>query len=171
MMRPNTLHTFIRKTDGAIDTGLLPSIGESNSFADWNKDKRAPLGGWWKSRKFKNELQNTSAKKARKGLGQKGLLSRFVRIIGQSRYDCKRRKSGLPISDSPQKMLEVWEKQKSLCVCGISLSVLEAHADHDHKTGKVRAFLHPTCNVIEGLLNNKTELEVKNLLAWFWSQQ
>lgn len=162
-------YIFVRRKDGEQDSGILPASGKSNDFAVWNPDKRAVLGGSWVSRRFRNDHQRKSGKDARKGLGKTGLLGRFIRVIGQSRYDCKQRKNGKPISDSPADMLSIWLSQKGKCICGSRLEVLKAVVDHNHSTGKVRAFLHPTCNVVEGLLGKKSKTEIKKLLEWFWS--
>lgn len=167
--KPETQHTFVRKTDDAKETGILPKIGKSNDFAIWNSDSRGTMGGWWKSRRFYLETRRVADKKARKGLSRTGIFGRFCRIKAQSKYDCKHRGYGVGISDTMEQMLEIWNNQKGFCKCGSPLNIFQAHADHNHETGKVRAFLHPTCNVVEGLLNNKTKTEIENLLAWFWS--
>jgi hypothetical protein len=167
---PETMHTFIRK-DGTQDTGVLPRVGESNDFAVWNSDSRGSLGGWWKSRLFSQEARRKSDKEARKGKGRTGIFGRFCRIKAQSKYDCKNRGTGIGISNTVEEMLGIWNSQNGFCKCGSVLNILEAHADHNHETGKLRAFLHPTCNVIEGLLSNKTKTEIENLLAWFWGSR
>jgi hypothetical protein len=142
--------------------GILPALGRSNAFAIWRVNETLSQGGYWLCRYdvYKN------IEKSHRGEGSSGLLGRMSRLRSTSKARARSQKYK-PILDSPEQMLQIWENQRGKCAaCGGKLKLLEATADHNHKTGKFRGFLHRFCNVAEGYLFKLSMKERKNFFNW-----
>lgn len=47
---------------------------------------------------------------------------------------------------TPELQVELLDAQGGLCVCGVPITLANAHLDHCHASGRVRGFLCPACN-------------------------
>jgi hypothetical protein len=169
---PGKPYTFTRKKTGEKDSGILPAyLGESNDFAMWHKSPKG-RGGSWLSRKFVLKR----AQERGQGIGPSGLLGRMKILIKNSNVNAKRENGYIPLKTTPEMLVAEWECQKGRCIaCDLPLELLEAHYDHDHDSGEGRGFIHPSCNMIEGILGSLPKNNRERLLNWvkealWWSE-
>jgi len=76
--------------------------------------------------------------------GKKNWIKNRDRYLGQRRY----KEYGI----SPDAAQELFASQQGICPpCGEPIEFSKAVLDHDHKTGRVRGFIHHRCNSALGI--------------------
>jgi Recombination endonuclease VII len=159
---PGEFYTFRSCKTGEKVTVKLPLAGVSNSEVQWRDRSTYQRSGTWVLRKFSNE----SMARSQRGEGPSGLISRMRAIIGTAKNDAKKL-NYQPIQESPQKLVEQWNKQNGLCAaCGEAFGNEKSCYDHDHETGKGRGFIHQTCNTVEGRLKAFSNKRFLKLMYW-----
>jgi len=123
-------------------TKVCSKCGKEKDLADFSPDKRALDG--------------------REGRCKKCMSARWAdynkRKAAENPKWMRHREWRLEYGLSPEQVETMYIQQHGLClICGKSMTLDEAHVDHDHQTDRVRALLCGLCNPMIGMARENCE--------------
>lgn len=93
-----------------------------------------------------------------------GSKSKYCSPSCRARDNTMRNKYGI---NAHQRRQMIADQDGRCAICNVDLETVRAVVDHNHRTGKARAILCPTCNVALGLMGDNIErgYELQTYLA------
>jgi Recombination endonuclease VII len=135
----------------------LKAVVKSGRKNSWCFSCQVAVAAEWRRTHLK--AHRASVSRARRGEGQRGLVSRMCYLLSAARKTAKKH-GYLPPNITPERAVAAWKKQRGRCAwTGRPVSLLQAKLEHNHQTGEFRGFVMQDVNVTEGSLIKLTPQE------------